>query len=142
MAKAAKELPKREEISKERTWNLEDIFATDDEWEKAYESLQKEVSKADRYRGRLGESSDTLLELLQLQDDSGEKLGKLFTYAHMRQDQDTTNTFYQAMNTRAENLVTKMASAFSYIVPEILSIDEQKLQEFIAENETLQGYRH
>src|SRR5699024_7457336 len=91
---------------------------------------------------KLGDSAETLLNMLKMQDELGEKLGKLFTYAHMRNDQDTTNSFYQEWNTKAENVLTKASSLMSFIVPEILSVDEETLQSFIKENKELQGYEH
>lgn len=62
-----------------------------------------------------------------------ERLGRLYTYAHMRSDQDTGNSFYQGLNDKAGNLYTQAASATAYLVPEILSIEEDKLQQFILE---------
>ncbi|HLR02812.1 MAG TPA: oligoendopeptidase F [Virgibacillus sp.] len=142
MAKATKELQKRSDVPVEHTWNLEDIFATDDEWEEALKELKAEIPELKSYQGKLGESAETLLSMLKEQDAFGKKLGKLFTYAHMRKDQDTTNSFYQELNAKAENLLTIASSAMSYIIPEILSIDEGTLQFFIQENDELQGYRH
>src|SRR5690625_594055 len=106
MSKVTKELKKRSEIPVELTWRLEDIFAT---------------------------SADKLYNLLKLQDELSERLGKLYTYAHMRYDQDTTNSFYQGLNAKAEMLLTKASSVMSYIVPEILAIEEEKIEQFLNE---------
>lgn len=140
MAETAKELPKRSELPEEKTWKLEDIFATDEDWKKELESLKADIPQVEKYQGKLGESADTLYELLQLQDELSERLGKLFTYAHMRYDQDTTNSFYQGLNAQAENVLTQASSAMSYIVPEILAMDEDKLKSFVEEKEELKLY--
>ncbi|ALX48633.1 oligoendopeptidase F [Lentibacillus amyloliquefaciens] len=142
MANAAKELPKREEIPEERKWKLEDIFATDEEWEKELESLKKEFPSVEKFQGKIGDSAQNLYDVLKLQDELSERLGKMFTYAHMRNDQDTTNSKYQAMESKAENVLTIAASSMSYIVPEILGIEENKLREFMEENEDLKFYEH
>jgi len=139
---AVKKLPKREELRVDDTWRLEDIFATDEEWEKEFNEIKKAIPKIAEYRGKLGESADTLYEALQYQDHVMERLGKLYTYAHMRYDQDTTNSFYQSLNDRAQTLYTEASSIASYIVPEILSIDEEKIQSFLNENEELKLYEH
>lgn len=139
---AVKKLPKREELKVEDTWRLEDIFATDEEWEKEFNEIKKAIPKIADYRGKLGESAETLFEALQYQDHVMERLGKLYTYAHMRYDQDTTNSFYQGLNDRAQTLYTEASSVSSYIVPEILSIDEEKIQLFLNENEQLKLYEH
>src|SRR5699024_7126752 len=62
-------------------------------------------------------------------------------YAHMRNDQDTTNDFYQALNQKAESLLTLFSSTMSFIVPEILSMDETTIDQFLKENEDLQLYK-
>ncbi|GGJ95202.1 oligoendopeptidase F [Lentibacillus kapialis] len=142
MANAAKELPKRNEIAEERQWRLEDIFATDDEWEKELESLKNDLPSIEKFQGKIADSAQNLYDVLQLQDQLSERLGKLFTYAHMRYDQDTTNSTYQAMNSKAENLLTIASSSMSYIVPEILEMDEEDLRKFLNEHKALTLYEH
>ncbi|WP_077357186.1 oligoendopeptidase F [Virgibacillus halodenitrificans] len=142
MAKSkTKALPKREELPVERTWKLEDIFATDEIWEKELKQLQTDIPKIEAYQGKLAESSDQLLGVLKLQDELSERLGKLYTYAHMRYDQDTTNSWYQGLNAQAENVLTIASSAMSFIVPEILTMEETKLKNFLEENKELQAYQ-
>ncbi|MBA4602081.1 oligoendopeptidase F [Thermoactinomyces mirandus] len=137
-----KKLPLRSEIPAEFTWRLEDIFPSDEDWNKEYDEIKKLIPGIDRFRNVLGRSSQDLLKGLQFQDELLMRLDKLYTYAHMRLDQDTTQSFYQAMNNRARSLYTEASSAMSFIVPEILSIPEEKLNTFLAENEQLQVYRH
>ncbi|MCA1031078.1 oligoendopeptidase F [Bacillus timonensis] len=139
---AVKTLPSRSEIAVEDTWRLEDIFETDDVWEKEFQDVKAMIPKISEYQGKLGESAEVLFEALSYQDALSMRLGKLYTYAHMRYDQDTTNSFYQGLNDRATNLYTQAGSAFSYIVPEILSIDEAKIQSFLEEKEELKVYSH
>ncbi|KGX92700.1 oligopeptidase PepB [Pontibacillus halophilus JSM 076056 = DSM 19796] len=138
----AKELPKREEIPVEKTWRLEDIFSSDQEWEQEFTAIKELLPNLKEYQGQLHESADTLLDLLKLQDEVANRIGKLYTYAHMRNDQDTTNSHYQELNTRAENLLTGVSSAMSYIDPEILAMEEGKVESFIKENSGLEEYRH
>ena len=141
MTEMTKELPKREEVPKKLTWELETIFETDELWEKEFEKLQQEIPKITNYQGKLGESAEILYELFTFQDEISERLGKLYTYAHMRYDQDTTNAFYQAMNQKAEILLTQASSTMSFIVPEILQIDVAKLKTFLEEKKELQLYQ-
>ncbi|WP_085992711.1 oligoendopeptidase F [Oceanobacillus senegalensis] len=141
MAQSAKELPKREELPEEKTWRLEDIFETDDQWKTEFNKLQEDIPEIKKYQGKLSESADMLYELLKMQDQLSERLGKLYTYAHMRYDQDTTNSFYQALNAQAENVLTLASSSMSFIVPEILAMDEDKIDTFLNEKEELQLYK-
>ncbi len=139
---AVKKLPSRSEIKTEDTWRLEDIFATDEAWEKEFKDIQSALPKLGEFKGKLGQSATTLFEALSYQDEVMERLGKLYTYAHMRYDQDTTNSTYQALNDRARTLYTQAASISSYVVPEILSLDEAKLKTFLQEKEELKLYEH
>ncbi len=141
MAKATKQLPKRDEIPEELTWRLEDIFETDEKWKEEFQSLKNDISKLAAYKGKLNTSSDTLLEVFKLQDELSERLGKLYVYGHLRTDQDTTNSYYQGLNAQAENLLTAASSQFSFLVPEILEIPEEQLKQFIEENKELQNYK-
>src|SRR5690554_6778828 len=112
---AVKTLPLRSELKVEDTWRLEDIFATDDDWEKEFQEVKKIVPEINKYNGKLSESADVLYEALQLQDNVFQRLGKLYTYAHMRYDQDTTNSFYQGLDARIRSFYSEAASQFAFI---------------------------
>mgnify|MGYP001176804663 CR=1 FL=1 len=140
MSQLRKQLPKREEVPEALTWDLTTIFPTDEAWETEYENLRKELPKIETFQNTLHESAERLLDLLQLQDQLSERLGKLYVYAHLRYDQDTTNSFYQGINQKAESLLAFASSQMSYIVPEILQIGEETLRRFLKENESLQLY--
>jgi len=139
---AVKKLPTRSEVPLEDTWKLEDIFQTDQQWENEFQEVKKLIPSLSSYQGKLGENADSLFQALQAQDQLLERVGKLYTYAHMRYDQDTTNSFYQGLDDRIKNLYTQAASTLAYIVPEILSIDEDKVKQFLNEKEELQLYKH
>ncbi|MGE8205228.1 oligoendopeptidase F [Heyndrickxia sp. NPDC080065] len=139
---SVKSLPNRNEVPEELTWRLEDIFETDDAWDKEYKGVKALLTEADRFKGTLGESAKNLYDALKFQDEVSEKLGKLYTYAHMRSDQDTANSFYQGLDSRMRSLLAEAGSVFAYLVPEILSIDEEKLNNFINEDEELKLYQH
>ncbi|HWO98020.1 MAG TPA: oligoendopeptidase F [Bacillus sp. (in: firmicutes)] len=139
---AVKKLPARSEIKVEDTWRLEDIFATDDAWEKEFEEVKALIPNMAKYQGKLGESADMLYEALQAQDELTRRASILYTYAHMRYDQDTTNSKYQGLNDRIKTLYTQVASSLSFVTPELLSVDEQKLRGFLQEKEELKLYEH
>ncbi|AST90617.1 MULTISPECIES: oligoendopeptidase F [Sutcliffiella] len=140
--KTVNKLPERHEITVEDTWRLEDIFPTDQDWENEFLEVKNMIPKISEFAGTLSTSANKLYEVLQYQDEISSRLGKLYTYAHMRYDQDTTNAFYQGLNDRAANLYTQVASALSFVVPEILSMDEEQLKNFVQDNSDLQLYEH
>ncbi|WP_018664503.1 oligoendopeptidase F [Heyndrickxia acidiproducens] len=140
--KKVQTLPNRNEVEKELTWRLEDIFPTDEDWEKEYNAVKEKLKGASQFQGHLGESAGQLYTALQFQDEVTERFGKLYTYAHMRYDQDTSNAFYQGLDSKSKSLAAQLGSAFAYVVPEILSIDEAELDRFLKENEDLKLYTH
>ncbi|UAL53333.1 oligoendopeptidase F [Metabacillus dongyingensis] len=139
---AVKTLPKRTDIAVEDTWKLEDIFENDEAWEAEFKEVKASLPKIGEFKGKLGDSADGFLEALTYQDAVMERLGKLYTYAHMRYDQDTGDSHYQGLNDRASNLYTQASSVSSYIIPEILSMDEAKIKGFLNEKEELKVYGH
>lgn len=142
MANEQQALPTRDQIPEELTWKLEDIFATDEEWEEERQKTEELIPEFQKYQGKLEHSADQLFGLLTLQDQISDRLSRLYTYAHMRYDQDTTNSFYQAMNGKAEHLITKASSAMSFITPEILKLDVDTIDKYLQDHEGLQLYRH
>ncbi|CAG9612852.1 Oligoendopeptidase F, plasmid [Bacillus rhizoplanae] len=140
--KTVRALPARSEVEVENTWRLEDIFQTDAEWETEFQAVKELLPKLTEFKGKLGESANALLETLQYEDEVSMRLGKLYTYAHMRYDQDTTNSSYQALNDRATSLYSQVSSSMAYIVPEILTISEETLRSFLQENKELKVYEH
>ncbi|KAA0546527.1 oligoendopeptidase F [Bacillus sp. BGMRC 2118] len=137
-----KDLPVRSEIPTHLTWSLEDMFETKDKWDKMFQHVQDLLPKINEYKGTLSQSSKQLVEALTLHDDVMIKMGQLYTYAHMRNDEDTTNTFYQGMNERASSLYARVHSEISFMTPELLEIPQSKLETFLDENEKLSEYRH
>ena len=95
----------RDEVKVEETWRLEDIFASDEAWEKEYKEVEEFSAKAESYKGTLGNSAEALLNALSYRDELSQKLRRLYTYAHLKTDQDTTNSFYQAMDSRIKTLL-------------------------------------
>ncbi|GEN56799.1 oligoendopeptidase F [Halolactibacillus alkaliphilus] len=131
----------RDQQQEQDTWRLEDIFPTDEMWEKERQALTEEIKTFSQFKGTLNESPEHLYQLLVFDDEVSERLGKLYTYAHMRYDQDTTNALYQELNQKAQMLLTKTISETSFIVPEILTIEETRLAYFIDNHQGLEGYR-
>ena len=135
-------LPKRDEIAKDYTWNLESIYATDDQWEQEFARVTGLLPDIARYEGHLGESAAMLLAALTARDAAGEALGKIFVYAHMRLHEDSTNSTYQALADRVTTLANDLNTVSAYMTPEILALPQQQLDGFLAEEPKLQVYQH
>ena len=136
----SKRLPKREEIDPDYKWVLEDIYSSDEEWEKEFSKVKEVSPQLEAYKGKLGHSPTQLLSCLKLKGELSLLLERLFVYARMRRDENNTNPRYQALTDRATSLSVQVSSATSFIVPEILSIPEATLKEFVAKEKGLERY--
>ena len=135
-------LPARDEIPKEFKWRLEDIYPSLEKLEEDYKWVKENIPLLEKYRGKLGESADNLLQGLNTYAGLMEKVEKLFVFARMQKDQDNTNTQSQALLDRAQGLLVEYDSAISFLMPEILQIPEDILNEYIESQEGLKIYKH
>ncbi|WKA49950.1 oligoendopeptidase F [Planococcus liqunii] len=138
----AEKLLLRNEVPTELTWKLEDIFESNEVWEQEFKEVTALAEKADSYQGKLQESAEALYNVLVYKDELLQRLQKLYTYSHMRYDQDTTNSTYQAMDSRIKSLYAKVSTGLSFLTPEILGLDEAALTGYIESHEGLQLYKH
>ncbi|WP_414047842.1 oligoendopeptidase F [Macrococcus equi] len=135
------ELITRSEQIEQNTWDLTTIFKSDEEWEEAFTTLSDYIGKEKDFQGKLATSSDLLLNALLLDSEIDELLGKVYVYAHLKHDEDTTNAKYTAFEQRAASLASQFSSAWSFMLPELMAIDEEKLKQFIQENNGLERYK-
>ncbi|HEX6554196.1 MAG TPA: oligoendopeptidase F [Ktedonobacteraceae bacterium] len=133
-------LKKRDEIPVEFTWNLESIFSTNEEWERDFQTLQQRLPELEALAGTLSQSGQALLTVLQKRDELSKELERLYVYASMRKDEDTTNSTYQGMADRAMQLYVRLSTIAAYIEPEILALPQDKLDRFIKETPGLELY--
>ena len=133
---------KREDIPTEYIWDLGSIFARDHAWENEFQDIQSRLPELEALKGTLAQSSEALLRVLQKRDEIYERLERLYVYASMRKDEDTTNGTYQGMADRAMQIFVRASTIASYIEPEILALPQEKLDTFLAENDGLAIYKH
>lgn len=135
-------LPKREEIDGKYKWKLEDIYENDENWEQDFKKVKLLSQEIRKFKGTLGESADRLLACLKMSDDMLSLNDKIFVYARMRRDENNANGTYQALADRTSALSTEVYASVSFMVPEITSMPEDKLNDFVNSNKGLQLYRH
>lgn len=132
---------RREEIPDEYKWRLEDLFATEDEWEAEYGQTLGLAGALARYQGKLGTSVTNLLEFLGRRDALCFHRDRLYVYAHERYHQDTKETKYQGLAERADRMMTETEEALAFFAPEILAFPEESLGRFFEEEPRLEQYR-
>ncbi len=134
-------LMKREEQKKEDTWALEDLYINDDAWKSDGIRLQFAIDEIKEYDGKLQDSAGKLLECLKAYADVNCLLEIYYVYANERYHQDTANSYYQGFAGEAEIKMNLLQAAVSYMVPQILAIPKEKLDEFYKEEPELLEYR-
>lgn len=127
-------IPERKDSDPRFHWRLEDYYANDGLWETAFSAAEQEIPKIAAFSGRLAESGETLLSCLAENLRISLSLDQLYTYANMRLHEDSANSFYQAMASRAESLLIQYSAAASFLTPEIAAIPEETFAAFRSEN--------
>ncbi len=126
------QLPKRSEVPAENRWKLEDMFATEEQWDAEYKEVKELIASAAAFQGTL-DSADALKKCFELDDKLSLLTERLYVYAHMRQDEDTAAPKYQALSQKAKKLGVEAGEALSFVTPEILALPDATLDQFIAD---------
>ena len=134
-------LPRRGEVPVEHTWDLASIYPTPAEWEADMQALEADLPTVAAFRGRLGDSPEALLSWFKLAESVQVRAERLFTYAQMSLDVDTSNQRAAALRDRAISLMARLAAAGAFAEPELLALDEARLAALMAAPE-LAVYRH
>ena len=134
-------LRKRSEIPSEDTWDLRDLFTSDEKWAAENDALHASLPQFAPYQGRLGQDAATLLSYLRLEDEMGVRLEKLYGYASCKSDQDTADSFYQDCKGKALATCVAFSGATSFSTPEIMAIPDETLDRFYADEPALEEYR-
>ncbi len=134
-------LPKRSEVPEQSTWNLADIFESDEAWTAENEALKGESAGIAAFRGKLGGSAEDLLCFFRKRDELSVRIAKLYTYASCKSDQDTADSVYLDMKNKAFATIMGIMSASAFADPEIMTISEDTLNLFYAAQPELEEYR-
>lgn len=123
---------KREEVKEQYKWRLEDIFASDDEWENAFSRFSAAEAEISDFRGRLADKRE-LKACLELSDELDIALERLYAYAHMRRDEDGAADKYQALCDRVDEASVKYSALCSFISPELSAQSDEYLASLISD---------
>jgi oligoendopeptidase F len=135
-------VPEREDIAQEYKWELDSLFASDDEWAAAFERTTERLDELRDYEGRVTESAGTLCDVLQTYESVMRDVANVAAYARMRKDEDTRDDEAQAMATRAQSLSSEAASASSYLEPELQELDREAFAAMVDDEPALAEYDH
>ncbi|WP_250278146.1 oligoendopeptidase F [[Clostridium] colinum] len=133
------QLKQRSEISEQFKWKIEDLVSSDKVWEERFETLKKDLTKMDRFKNNI--NIENLYDSLSLRDKLSNETMVLYVYANLKQNEDSTNNFYQSLSSKSDSLISLYQSTVAFLEPEILTLDEDKLLNAVS-NGDLKLYNH
>ena len=134
---AVSQMKDRAQLDDKYKWNLTDLYVSDDAWKQEKDRLQQEIQKIAQYKGKLTHSAAQLHEALAFNSALTKDMIKLSSYAAMQSDQDTRVPKYAGMKQEVQQLFTEYGALTSYMEPELLALEEAKINEFIAQEKKL-----
>lgn len=131
----------REEIPEEDKWAIEDLYASDDLWERELATIAADREYLAAFDGKLGSNGQTLFAYLERMEQVNVKAERLGNYCMRRADEDTRNPVYQAMSGKFMSVMVELGAACSFDTPQIMAISEQTLDGFYSACPALERYR-
>lgn len=135
-------VPVRSEISREQTWNAEAVFADRAEWRECLAILKKDLSSLDGFKGTLSRSPARLTDWYKTLEDISRRVEKLHFYAYMAMAVDGNDTEASAMVGQISGTAAEIRAKTAFADPEIISMDETVLNQWLTKNSELAPYRH
>ena len=135
-----KKLRRREEIPEKYKWKVNKMYENNDAWEDDFKSLKDEAMNLKEFPGTLN-NGKRVYEYISLVEKLQRKADKLMVFAHLRSDEDTSNSEFQILKNKIDSYLAEFASYTAFFVPEILSLEDGSIKKFMEEEEALKGYK-
>ncbi len=131
----------RADVPSKYRWDLTALFPNDAAWSRTRADLERRIPQMEKFRGRLGVSSDSLAAGLETMFGFYRDLSRLSTYSSQLTDEDTRLSAHMEMRDAAERLGVTIRSAVSFVRPEILALDAGRVRGYATQNPRLKEYR-
>ena len=128
-------IPKRSEVPASDKWNLSSIYKSNEQWEEELKKLPSLTEKVTAFKGKLGESPETLLAALKALEAAELQLETVYHYASLQHEADEDDSEATDRDGRAMMAYTQLQSEISFMDPELLAIPEETLRQWIARPE-------
>ena len=132
----------RSKVKRNQTWNAESVFPSTEEFDVEVKSLVESLPSIKKFQGRLGDSPEIFLEAMEIIESISKRAAKVQVYATMSSAVDTGNQQGAAMNGRAMSALAQVSAAVSFVDPELLSMGEAKLRQWLKDDSRLSLYEH
>ncbi|MGZ5025173.1 MAG: oligoendopeptidase F, partial [Chthoniobacterales bacterium] len=126
--------PTRAEISEADKWDLTHLFADVDKWQEDFAWLQRTFPKILEWKGRVGESAESLAAILEFDKSLDLKIERVSHFASLQLAEDSANPEYLARMGQLQNLLTKISEAAAFITPEIQAIPDEKFAAYLQDH--------
>jgi oligoendopeptidase F len=123
------------------TWDLSQIYATDDAWQQARRELAERQTALEPFKGRLGSSAEVLEQALETRFSLEMQAGRLNAYAGMRADEDLRESGPQGMQQSLQSVLADLKTATAWVEPELLAIPAERIESFVEDRPGLAVYR-
>ena len=137
-----KRFKNRNDIPEKYKWDLTKIYEDIASWNNDYSNVKKKLSTIESYKGRICSNDVTLLEFLTLNDEIERNIYRLYYYAHLNFDSETTNIKYQELKGKMDDLLVDYNIKTSFINSEMLNTDYNVIKKYIDNNSELETYKH
>jgi oligoendopeptidase F len=135
------ELKERSQIPEKYTWNLKDMYASDEAWEADVAAIDGMIPTLKSYEGKISQSPDQLLSFFKVYEDLNKKMDNAGSYASMSYDQDTRQQKYTGFKDRIMSVGVKIGEATAWFTPELVSIPDATFEKWYKEKPELAVYR-
>ena len=126
-------IPERKDIPDDHKWDLTSLFVSDEDWEKWVTEVESQIVSYADYKGRLKDSADALKAALDFHLSLRRKLERIYTYAHLKSDEDKSNQIYLGLHQRAVSLHVRASESASFMTPEIQAIPDDQMHSFLGD---------
>lgn len=125
----------RKDIDQRLKWDTTSIYAKDEDFYEDIENVKNLADKLVGFKGKITSSLDNFKEFIKLDEEFSRKLEKAYVYASLKSDEDTRVTKYQEMDQVATNTYVALTEALSFVRPELLATDQEKINEYLKDPE-------
>ncbi len=131
----------RGDIPEQQKWNLSDIYPCETDFLAARDAFSGRIDHLSNFRGKLGDNANTFLTALETYFDMMKTYSRLSSYASLTADQNMKDAHGERLRKETRQLGVRFSEAASYITPELISLGESIIQDFMSENPGLEPYR-
>jgi oligoendopeptidase F len=130
----------RKDVKEEYTWNVSDIYKSEEDWKKEKTEVEKLIAQIDEKKKGWTTSPEKMYLFLKFMENISIKMSKLYSYTSLMYDTDMENPKYQAMQGEIYSIYVNLDSVTSFINPDIIKLGDKKIGEYIKKEPKLKDY--